>query len=172
MLRLINLALALAALVNLVLIPVEWLTVPLLFKDLVSLVIVNLLAPTAILLMVLCLAGLHQKDQSAMPPIPFGVMLGWLAYFGLWILVVGIAHSKTALIFLFFAIILVPLACILFFLVLLPNAISAISSEFANFRQATPVSGSAAVPFPNMAGVSLTLIVISALVLWFSHTPT
>jgi len=169
--RLINLALALAALANLALIPVEWMVVPLFFKDLLSLVIINLLVPSAIILMVLCKAGLHRKDQTAMPPFPIGVMLGWLAYFGLWILVVGIAHSKTALIFLIFAIILVPLACILFFLVMLPNAIAAISTEFANFTQATMVPGGAAVPFPHVAGVSLALVVISALILWFSPIP-
>jgi len=176
MFRLFSLALAKAALANVVLLPIG-----LLFAHAINisnifviLTCIDLLA-AAILLMNFCRNGLHRKDQSGMPPIPDGVALACMFYFGFCafgcipmagtMLLVLIAFPMVFLPFIF-----VPLAIFLLF-VPAGRASSAIDSEFAYFMQAAPAPNSAAVPFHRMACLSLALVAMSGLILCVSPVP-
>ena len=173
MFRLINLALALSALANVVLTPSRLLSAQFVspeaartFHPFVYFLVetgMNLLVPAAIFLIIFCAFGLHKKARAKMPSPPFGVALTWILYFGSWLFPYMLPPSADMV----YPFIFLPVFGILgIFAVYF--VFKGIINEFIYFYGAAALPGSTEVHFLYVAGAALSLVFAAVAILWFS----
>ena len=177
MFRLINLALALAASVNVILMPSRLLS-SLFVSDEAARALhpfvyflvetgINLLLPAALFLVGFCIAGLHKKAQTNMPAPPFVLATTWILYFGLWLFPYGLSSNDRLALGYLFAFGGWPFVLIggLYYAC---KVVGSITRELEFFKEADDSPSGVGVPLAHIAGTVFTLILVTTAILWLS----
>ena len=180
MFRLINLSLALAAVIGAVLTPVRLISGLIVsapaartlspFVNFLVETSLNFLVPATAFLLILCAFGLHKKARAKKPKSPFSVTFSWILYFGAWFLIlnqnmlsdntkVGLGYG--------FSLILWPVVIIIV-LVLIGSVGIGISKELGNFASADTSQANVGIPLINVVSVAFFWMLVTAGILWLS----
>ncbi len=177
MFRLINLALALAASANVILMPSRLLSALFVSDEaaralhpFVNFLVetgINLLLPAAVFLVGFCVAGLHKKGRANMPAPPFALVTAWLLYFGLWLFPHVLSSNDTLALGYMFAFGGWPFVLIagLYYAY---KVVVSIARELSYFKQADVSPSGVGVPLAHIAGTVFTLILVTIAILWLS----
>lgn len=177
MFRLINLALALAASANVILTPSRLLSSHFVSDEaaralhpFVNFLVetgINLLLPTAVILVGFCVAGLHKKGHDDMPSPPFALTTTWVLYCGLWLFPHLLSSNGMLALGYLLAFGGWPLVLIVGIFYLYWVAVN-IAREFGNFKHAAVVPNGEGVQLAHVASTVVTLILATIAILWFS----
>jgi hypothetical protein len=177
MFRLINLALALAASANVILMPSRLLSK--LFvsdeaaRDLdpfVNFLVetgINILLPAAVFLIGFCVAGFHKKAHRDMPPPPLALKTTWMVYCGWWWFPhILSSNERLGLGYLIaFGGWLLVLFAVFSYVVWVA---ASIVRELSDFKRSAAASNGAGLQFTHVASTALTLVLATIAILWFS----
>lgn len=177
MFRLINLALALAASANVILMPSRLLSALFVSDEaaralhpFVNFLVetgINLLLPAALFLVGFCVAGLHKKADAKMPPPSFVLATTWVFYFGLWLLPNLLSYNSRLYLGYLFAFGGWPFVVIagLYYAY---KVVVSIARELSYFKQADVSPSGVGVSLAHIAGTVFTPILVTIAILWFS----